>query len=685
MSSNSRRIRQLRETIEKHDQLYYVHARPEISDQEYDRLLNELKQLEEQNPELVTPDSPTQRVGGKPIDGFQTVSHARPMLSIDNTYDRGELLAWYQRTLKSLGNGLAEPEDLFGDSGSNVKLIAEPKIDGVAVNLRYEHGRLVLAASRGDGRKGDLITQNVRTIRAIPLSLKKNTNHPIPDVLEVRGEIFMTQSEFERINILRDQQKLERFANPRNATAGTLKQHDPKIVAQRRLGFFVHGRGEIEPEPFSRHQSLLEAVKEWGLPVNPHSRQVQNFDQLWAFIEMFEKNRHELDYGTDGVVVKVDRFTYQQTLGTTSKSPRWCIAYKYAAEQATTRLIRVDWQVGKTGTLTPRATMEPVFLAGTTVQHATLHNADEINRKDIRIGDTLVIEKAGEIIPYVVRVLTEHRPKNSSPLKPPRHCPSCGQTVVREEGEVAVRCVNPECPAQLRERLIWFAGRGQMDIEGLGDKMVHQLADHGLLASFGDIYGLKNHKSKMMHIERMGEKKADNLITAIEESKSRGLARVLAGLGIRHVGNRAAGILADHFGSIDAVMQASIDDISQIPEIGPITAHSVHTFLNHKAGKHIIAELKQAGVDLTAPQRSGVKSGSTVAGKTIVITGSLEHYDRQALTELLESMGAKVTSSVSKKTDLVIVGDSPGSKYDKAVQLGITVWNEDHLLKELDT
>jgi len=682
------RIEQLRDEINRHNRLYYVEANPEISDQEYDALLRELEDLEQQHPDLVTPDSPTQRVGGEPIEGFETVEHAVRMMSIDNTYDEGELRAWYDRIRRGLGGNGDDADTLF--AGGEVTLVVEPKIDGVAVNLRYEAGQLARATSRGDGRQGDDITQNVRTIRAVPLSLHED-GESIPDVLEVRGEIFMTHEDFATMNRQREEAGEQLFANPRNATAGTLKQLDPRIVAKRSMRFIAHGRGEVQPtDRFERYADLLEAIKTFGLPVSQDTQTCDGIDAAVEIIRDFESKRPHLEYATDGMVVKVDRFDLQEQLGATSKSPRWCIAYKYAAEQATTQLEQVDWQVGKTGRITPRATMKPVQLAGTTVKHASLHNPDEIERLDLHHDDTIVVEKAGEIIPHVIRVLPEHRPKHANPVKPPSQCPSCGSELVREGDEVDIRCINPECPAQFREKLIWFAGRNQMDIDGLGEKVIDQLLDAGLVESFGDIFALHEKREQLLELERMGEKKADNLLEAIEQSRSRGLTRVLAGLGIRHVGGRAAQILAEHYGSIDAMIEASRADLEQFEVhgeksgIGPEIAESVYNFLHTDAGEHVIDELRNAGVDLTeATAESPAASDSPFAGKTIVITGSFEGYDRTDLKKKLESLGAKVTSSVSKNTDLVMVGDSPGSKLDQANSLDIETWDEDKLRTNL--
>ncbi len=721
MTSAATRIAELRRQIDRHNRLYYVQATTEISDQAFDALLRELEDLEARHPDLVTPDSPTQRVGGEPIEGFKTLPHARPMMSIDNTYSREELRAWYDRTLKNLGNvqsaiggdqsALWPDTPKIEDRTSNIPLVLEPKIDGVAESLRYEMGQLVRALSRGDGKRGDDITHNVRTIRAIPLTLNSDTpkkgistfipgapkvpekgSDPvfenIPGVLEIRGEIFMPDAEFQRINAAREEQGLERFANPRNATAGTLKSLDPAVAAERRLMFHAHGRGELDPDNLQSHHRFLHLLRSLGLPTNEHTRLVNTFDDAWAFIESFQTRRATLGYATDGVVIKLDDIRLQEQLGATSKAPRWCIAYKYAAEQATTTLLAVDWQVGKTGKLTPRATMLPVFLAGTTVSHATLHNFGEIERKDIRIGDTVIIEKAGEIIPQVVRVVTDKRPGDSRPITPPAKCPSCGEPIEKLEDQAAHRCVNPECPAQFREKLIWFVGRNQMDIDGLGEKAILQLADAGLLESFGDVYSLHTKRDQLLELERMGEKKVENLLNGIEASKSRGLSRVLAGLGISQIGASAAAALAQHFGDIDALTDADPDTIAQVQDIGPVTAESIHTFLTSDAGRHVIRELQDAGVKLTeekrAPAPSAGPGGSPLAGKTVVITGTFGDYDRNELKARLTSLGAKVTGSVSKNTDILCAGENAGSKLDKARELGVEVWDETKVRQSLE-
>ncbi len=707
MPTAAQRIDQLRREIERHSQLYYVDARPEISDQAFDTLLKELEALEAKHPDLVTPDSPTQRVGSDAAGStFETVPHSAPMLSIDNTYDQTELRAWYDRTSKALG-------------ADDLTLILEPKIDGVAVALRYEQGKLRRALSRGDGRSGDDITANVRTIRAIPVQLRG----PAPDVLEVRGEIYMPQAVFERVNASRSEE--DQLANPRNATAGTLKQKDPRNVI-RGLRFAAHGKGELSDEPPSE-SAFLNTLRGLGFPAADFEV-TAGFDDAWRFITRFESKRPKLGYATDGVVLKLDGFDLQAQLGATSKAPRWAIAYKYAAEQAQTRLKHVEWMVGKTGRLTPRATLEPVFLAGTTVQHANLHNLGEIRRKDIHEHDAVIIEKAGEIIPQVIRVLPELRKPRAKPLAPPLKCPECGEPIeieydakrvneiaqhakrvekerakaekegrppqpieapneLTETDETARYCPNPECPAQLRERLIFFVGRDQMDIDGLGEKAVIQFHETGLLNSFGDIFTLKDHRETLLGLERMAEKKVENLLRGVEEAKSRGLTRVLAGLAVRHVGAAGARVLAQHFGDIDKLMQATAEDLADIEDIGPVTAASVHDFFQSHAGRHVVQELRDVGVrlseDIAAP--SSAAAESPFAGKTVVLTGTLDGFTRPQLTKQLQALGAKVTGNVSKSTDLVIAGESAGSKLEKANKLGVEVWDEATLMANLPT
>ena len=689
------RIDELRRSIRRHNRLYYVQAAPEISDRAYDDLLKELEGLEAQHPDLVTEDSPTQRVGGEPVEGFQTVEHAVPMMSIDNTYAAGELRAWAQRVARRLGGG----EDEADLKPAETRFVCEPKIDGVAISLRYERGRLVQAVTRGDGRRGDDVTSNIRTIEAIPLRL--DADDP-PDVLEVRGEVFMTFSGFRSLNRGREERGEQPFMNPRNATAGTLKLLDPRIVADRDLWFYAHGRGEVQPpDRFDAHFQFLQALRDFGVPTNPHADEADDLEAVWDYVQRFEQRITELDFPVDGVVVKVDDWSLQEQLGYTSKAPRWCIAYKYAPDQAETSVIDVEWKVGKTGRITPRAIMEPVLLAGTTVRHASLHNLGYIRTKDVRIGDRVLIEKAGEIIPQVVSVLTDRRGEDVAPIEGPAQCPVCQGPVEREfdparvkeaEGrvddlpeadETGRRCVNPECPAQFREKLIHFAGRNQMDIDGLGEKMVDALIDNDLVHSFADLYGLK--VDDLTPLERMAEKSAQNLVDGIEASKGRGLGRVLASLGIRHVGAATARAIARRFEDIDALLAAAPEQIEAVPDVGPIVAASLHHWLQSAAGRHTIEGLRRAGVDLTShePQAPPAAEDSPFAGKTIVLTGSLESYARRELKEKLEAMGAKVASIVSKNTDLLIAGEDPGGKYDKAGELGVETWDEARLLRAL--
>lgn len=752
--SIEKRIAALRQEIREHDRRYYVEAKPSISDRDYDKLMSELKELEAERPDLVTPDSPSQRVGGEPIEGFETVAHARRMYSIDNTYDEIDLRKWAGRAYEAVDpkltalSGEMEESRAGGSKGEakrrELKIqyeaavekastagfpieggyIADPKVDGVAINLRYEQGKLVLAATRGDGSRGDDVTSNVRTIRAIPLVLEPSKKFGVPDVLEVRGEIYMPTAAFDKMNRGVVEAGEEPFANPRNATAGTLKQLDPKVVAARGLRVVAHGRGEIVGAEFATHSEFLAALAAWGIPTNPLSEQCKTVDDVWKFIEKFGAKRGELPYGVDGVVIRVDSVELQEELGYTSKFPRWCIAYKYAAEQATTKLLSVDWQVGKSGKLTPRANMEPVFVAGTTVQHASMHNLGEVRRKDIRIGDTVIIEKAGEIIPQVISVVLEKRPRGLKPMQPPTVCTECGgeveieydQSRVREvetydakverekakaakekreaeaieapaplgeEDETGRYCINPECPAQFRERMIHFAARGQMDIEGMGEKVVHQLADAGLLKSFGDIFTLHEKHDAVLALERMGEKKAENLFAGIEAAKSRGLTRVLAGLGVHHIGSTASRIFAEHFGSIDALIAAPLDQIESLKAdgalagIGTEIANSLHLFLHSPEGQRVIDELRAAGVKLDVEQASASGSaGSALAGKTLVVTGTLSKYKREEIEALIVQHGGKSGGSISKKTDYLVAGEKAGSKLEKANSLGVKVISE---------
>lgn len=671
-SSDRQRIEQLRDLLHRANRAYYVDNDPIMPDREFDELLDELARLEAKYSDLDDPNSPTKRVGGEPIKGFKTVAHAVPMLSIDNTYNLDDLRAWHARVTKGL------------DEETDVAFVCDPKIDGVAISLRYEDGALIHAVTRGDGQKGDDVTAQVRTINTVPLRLSDEKYH-IPDVLEVRGEIFIPNDEFVRINEEREAAGEQVFANARNSTAGTLKNLDPRVSAERKLQFIAHGRGELVGlDDLETYSEFLQRIRSYGVRTSENTKRCTTIEGVIEVVEAFQTTRHELPFGVDGMVIRVDRFDQQETLGYTSKSARWCIAYKYPAEQATTKLVQVDWQVGKNGTLTPRATMEPVFVAGTTVQHATLHNIDEIHRKDIRIGDTVIIEKAGEIIPQVVKVVEEKRSGNEKRIEAPNKCPACDGPTEKEGPKVY--CVNPECPAQFREKLKWFVGRGQMDIQGLGEKLVDQLVDAGLVTHFADVFALTKKRDELLALERMGEKSTDNLIDAIQDAKSRGLARVLAGLGIQHIGTSAAKVLARHFRSDTELLAATQEEIEALPDFGEVTSETLHTYLKSVPGKEAFARLHDAGVDLTShdyrdPSRT---IDSPFAGKTIVLTGTLENFERKELSDKLEELGAKVTGSVSKKTDLVIAGEKAGSKLEKARELDIEVWDEAQLLHALN-
>ena len=724
-----KRVTELRRLLERANRAYYVDASPVMPDAEFDRLLRELADLEAEHPELDDPNSPTRRVGGEPIEGFETYKHSVPMLSIDNTYKeegKSGLREWYDRTCKALGIGAGkEPRTsatgLFADADDHADpapFICDPKIDGVAISLRYESGRLARALTRGDGTRGDDVTHAVRTIRSLPLVVE---HKDWPEVCEVRGEVFIPNAEFSRINAEREAAGEELYMNPRNTCAGTIKQKDPKAAASRNLGFIAHGRGEVSDARFaSSHAEWLSKLADAGFPTGPFVIGTRTFDEMHEAIQAFDTRRHGLDYATDGMVVRVNSYTEQERLGTTSKSPRWIIAYKFPAERKPTTLVGVEFQVGKTGKITPRATMEPVLLAGTTVTHATLHNFGQIAQKDIRVGDTIEVEKAGEIIPYVVGVVMNNRRKGAKKIKPPVHCPICDAPVEVEPPEAhddprletTRRCVNPECPAQIREKLIWFAGRRQMDIEGLGESTVDQIRASAIpLDSFADVYRLCKHRDALLGLERMGEKKVENLLAGIEASKSRGMARILAGMGIRHVGNATAKSLAKRFRSIDQLLGAEVWELMPMAVnrmsgtkreeligskdklddeyetgLGEDTAPIVREYLHSDAAKLTFRDLAKLGVDLSSVDYSEAGEGGTdspFAGKTIVLTGTLERYQREDLKEILERLGAKVSGSVSNSTDLVIAGEKAGSKLAKARDLGVEVWDEPALLKAL--
>ncbi len=635
------RIDHLRSELERHNFLYYQ-GKPEISDRQFDLLMKELIELESAYPEFDSADSPSKRVGGAPVEDFRTVEHAVPMMSIDNTYDEAEVRAFDTRVRKAL-------------DGQQPRYVLEPKVDGVAATLRYENGSLVLAATRGDGRRGDDITAQARTIRSIPFRLHGSD---LPQIVEIRGEIFMPIAVFQQLNSQQESAGEESFKNPRNLTTGALKAKDPKITAQRKLSFVAHGQGEVRPTQTDSYWEWLKLLKRWHVPTNEQTTLAKTIDEVIAAIEAFASVRGKLAYQTDGMVVKVDSFAQRDLLGATSKAPRWVIAFKYASEQMQTKLLEVDWQVGRSGTLTPVARMEPVMLGGTTVSNATLHNIDQIRKLDIHTGDTLVIEKAGEVIPYVRQVVPEKRPRGAKPVQPPKKCPSCGMPVEKEPDGPYIRCINPDCPAQFRERLKAFVGRNQMDIEHIGEALIDQLNESGLVKSFADLYRLK--KSQLIELERMGDKAAQNVIDSIDASRSRSLDRLLAGIGIRHVGNRVAHVLATNFGSLDALAAASTEQLAAVHEIGEVIAASVHDFFANPAGKQIIREMKSVGID---PQMQKPPAGEQpLAGQTIVVTGTLPTMQRSEIEELIVKLGGKASGSVSKKTSFVIAGESAGKQ-----------------------
>jgi DNA ligase (NAD+) len=658
MPTNAQRAEELRRQIEHHNHLYYVDAKPEISDRDFDRLLDELKKIETEHPELRTPDSPTQRVGGQPIEGFVSVTHRVPMLSIDNTYSADELREFDRRVRKLV-------------PGEKIEYVVELKIDGVAISLTYQNGLFTVGATRGDGERGDDVTHNLKTIREVPLRL--HGKKP-PALLEARGEVYMTRAELARINKDRVAKELEPFANPRNSTAGTLKMLDPRLCAERRLQLFTYGFGAVEGVEAMTHLESLVLLRKFGFPVNQHIESFDSIDAVIDYCNSWDKKRHDLPYETDGMVIKVNDFNQRERMGYTSKAPRWVVAYKFAAEQAMTKLLSISLHVGKTGTLTPVAHLEPVKLAGTTVKRASLHNADEIARKDIRVGDMVVVEKAGEIIPYVIRSEPEARTGEERVFHFPSKCPVCGSPVVRDKGSAFYRCTSDDCVGKLKVRLLFFAHRNAMRIEGLGDALVDQLVDAGLVNSIADLYRLT--REQLLELERMGEKSADNLLQQIEASKNRGLSRVLAGLGIRMVGESVAELLAQEFGNIDELEKASTERLAQIEGIGPERADSIHQFFQSKAGKKLIEDLRSLGVKLTEDKKPKPKGGSDLKGKTFVVTGTLQKYSREEIEDMIKQHGGKAAGSVSKKTDYVVAGDKAGSKLEKARELGVMVLSE---------
>jgi DNA ligase (NAD+) len=665
----SKKIEDLREQIRHHEYRYYVLDDPQISDSEFDQLMNQLTKLEAEHPDLVTADSPTQRVGGKPREGFLKVRHSSPMLSLDNTYSEDELRNWERRVHELSGK-------------KEIEYVCELKLDGMSLALHYKDGKLVRGITRGDGSEGEDVTLNVRTVRSIPLSVSKEAlkKAGIPADFEVRGEMLMPIAAFKRMNEEREKNGLSLFANPRNATAGTVRQLEPSITAQRRLDYFGYSLLLNGQTYFDRHWETLNALESLGFKVNIRRSLGKNFDELWAFIQEWEPKRESLPYEIDGIVVKVDRTNLQRELGYTGKAPRWAIAYKYAARSGITRVEDIIVQVGRTGKLTPVAMLKPVPIGGTTVSRATLHNMDEIERLGVKIGDWVEVQRGGDVIPKVTRVVEDKaHPRGHKSFHMPEKCPICGTHVVRTEGEVDHRCVNANCPAKLRETILHFASRHVMNIEGMGDALVNQLTDRGLIKNVADIYKLT--KADLLQLERMGDKSAQNVLDEIEASKKLPLERVIYGLGMRFVGERTAQFLAEHFGSMEALMDADQEELLEVDEVGPRIAQSIAEFFQEAKNRELVERLRKAGLTFTGKKRH---RGTALAGKTFVLTGTLTRYARDEAKKMIEDAGGRVSSSVSKKTDYVVAGADAGSKLDKAKDLGVNVIGEKDMEKLLD-
>ena len=677
MNTPEDRVRQLRDQIRHHEERYHVYNDPEISDEEFDRLLHELERLEAEYPDLITPDSPTQRVAGRAVEGFATVTHLVPMLSLDNAYTDDELRAFDERVRRGAG---------LGDV--SVRYVAEMKIDGLSIALTYQDGRLVRGATRGDGTRGEDVTPNVRTIRAVPLRLRRGP----AGVMEVRGEVYLPRASFARVNNEREQAGEPLFANPRNAAAGTMRNLDPALVSKRALSAFTYQlvfdtRDEVELSRFECHSDALEAMREWGLPVERHWQRCDGIEDVIAFCREWADRRQTLDFDTDGVVVKVDSLATRERLGFTAKFPRWATAFKFPAQQATTTLRKIAVNVGRTGAATPYAVLEPVFLAGSTISMATLHNADDVARKDLREGDRVLVEKGGDVIPKVVKPILPH-PEGSQPWHMPTACPVCGRPLRRDEEEVVWRCENSSCPARIQRGLEHFASRSAMNIEGLGESLIEQLIEQGLVHDYADIYKLeasqlenlvmtpREPRSDRARPRKLG-KVGRNVIAQIERSKGNDLARLIYALGIRHVGEKAAATLAQHFRTMGRVLDASTEMLQTAPEIGPVVAASVRAFAEEASNRELVARLAAAGVNMTshAPEPSEEAPG-LLAGKVVVLTGTLTSMSREQATDALERLGAKVSSAVSKKTSFVVAGADAGSKLEKARQLGVETLDE---------
>ena len=660
-------IGRLRDEINKHNYFYYIKDSPIISDTEYDRLYRNLEELEKKFPDLITSDSPTQRVGAPIEGGFPTVEHGEKMLSLQDAFSYDELKDFLKRVYKDLEV-----------SEDKVDFVCELKIDGSAVSLIYENSRFSRGATRGDGVVGEDITSNLKTIKSIPLKLLKKENVSITSKLEVRGEVYLAKDEFERINMQREEEGLSTFANPRNAAAGSLRQIDPKMTAKRNLNIFIYGAVNTEELSTRTHFEILNYLKEVGLRVNPHIKKASGFEQIKRYCDEWENERKKLPYETDGIVIKVDDFSYQKRLGQTSKSPRWAIAYKFPPEEEVTRILDIKVSVGRTGALTPVAVLRPVTVAGSTISHATLHNEDEIRRKDVKVGDWVVVHKAGDVIPEIVKVIKERRDGNQKEFRMPEKCPVCGSDVIKPEGEVALRCTSMACPAQQYERIVHFTSKGAMDVEGLGPAIVEKLLDKKLIKDSADIYYLKY--DDIFSLENFKEKSTKNLLGAIEKSKKKPLSRLLFAMGIRYVGSHTADVLTRVFADLDSLMHAVYEEIEEIKEIGPKIAESIISFFKQEQNLKVIEKLRKAGVNFS-PELKKVTKKEAFAGKTFVLTGKLNDFSRDEAKEIIENFGGRVTSSVSRGTDAVLVGEDPGSKLDDARRYNIRLISEEEFKK----